>query len=117
MRPTARLQLRHVGFGYAKHLYGLDAIAERALQGIVLRANGKVAQQLLGFPFTVQDDPRERGETSLLHLVEEPGWDLAILDAGSLHFFAAPADVRARRWDQVTLVDVELLSHQADLHV
>ena len=73
------------------------------LEGIDARANGTVPHQLLGFPATVQDDPRERGETSLLHLVQDGRIGFSFLDAGSVHFFAAPDDVRARRWDRVTL--------------
>jgi len=103
VRPTARLQLRPVGFGSAKRWYGLDAVGERVLEGIDARANGTVPHQLLGFPATVQDDPREQGETSLLHLVQDGRIGFSFLDAGSVHFFAAPDDVRARRWDQVTL--------------
>ena len=103
VQPRARLQLRHVGFGYADYLYGLDAVAERTLERIVQRANGDVDHQLLGFPATVQDDPRHKGEVSLLHIVDDWQIGFSFLDAGSLHFYAPPEDVRAQRWDQVTL--------------
>jgi uncharacterized protein YwqG len=101
--PRAGLQLRHVGFGYANRLYGLDAIAEFTLERIVQRANGDVRHQLLGFPWTVQDDPRHMGEVSLLHIVSDWRIGFSLMDAGSLHFYAPPEDVRAQRWEQVTL--------------
>jgi hypothetical protein len=51
--PRPRLQLRHVGFGYALHRFGIEDAGERILGRIVQRANGATAHQLLGFPATV----------------------------------------------------------------
>jgi hypothetical protein len=59
--------------------------------------------QLLGFPATVQDDPRTNDEVSLLHLVDDWQIEFSFLDAGSVHFYAPADDLRARRWQQITL--------------
>jgi uncharacterized protein YwqG len=103
VHPRARLQLRHVGFGYALHRFGIDEDGERILERIVERANGDTVHQLLGFPATVQDDPRTNDEVSLLHLVDDWKLEFSFLDAGSVHFYAPADDLRARRWQQVTL--------------
>ena len=103
VRPRARLQLRHVGFRYALHRFGIDEDGERILERIAERANGNNVHQLLGFPATVQDDPRTNDEVSLLHLVDDWQLDFSFLDAGSVHFYAPADELRARRWQQVTL--------------
>ncbi|HEX5782369.1 MAG TPA: DUF1963 domain-containing protein [Solirubrobacteraceae bacterium] len=59
---------------------------------------------LLGHPAAfVQGDPREPGQVSLLHL----GWDEALgfeyLDGADLTFYGDAGDVRAGRWDRLTV--------------
>ena len=100
--PSARLQLRYVGFGYANHLYGLDSVSERVLERIVERANGTIRTSCSATPRPSRTTRVTRGETSLLHLVDDGEIGFSFMDAGSVHFFAAPNDVRAGRWDQVT---------------
>jgi hypothetical protein len=73
VKPAARLQLRHVGFGSGMTRYRLDALGESALEPLIWRLNGGVGHQLFGFPPTVQDDPRRDHEISLLHLANDPG--------------------------------------------
>jgi uncharacterized protein YwqG len=103
VQAHARLELRAVGIGYGARLFGIDADSEQVLERIVSHGNGGVAHQLLGFPATVRDDPRTAGEVSLLCMVDDWQLEFSFLDAGSLHFYAAEADVRARRWNRVTL--------------
>jgi hypothetical protein len=103
VKPRARLQMRYVGFGYGAWRFGIDTREEQILERIVPSANGNLAHQLLGFPRTVQDDPRRAGEVSLLHLVDDWRLEFSFLDAGSVHFYAPEADVRAARWNRVTL--------------
>ena len=52
--PTGRLQLRHVGFGSGKQRYGIDALAEKAVERLTGRVNGDARPQLLGYPWPVQ---------------------------------------------------------------
>lgn len=64
---------------------------------------GRPPHLLLGHPEPLQEDPREPGEASLLHVGwdEELGFDF--LDAGDLTFHGDPADVRAGRWERLTV--------------
>jgi uncharacterized protein YwqG len=103
--PTARLQLRHLGFGYGQRLFGLDALAEHAVERLIERVNGDARNQLLGYPWPVQDDPREPGQVVLLHVADdsEVGFGFDFMDAGDIHFLGTPEDIRARRWDQLTI--------------
>lgn len=58
---------------------------------------------ILGHPEFVQGDPREPGQVSLLHL----GWDEALgfeyLDGADLTFYGDAEDVRAGRWERLTV--------------
>jgi hypothetical protein len=58
---------------------------------------------LLGHPATTQDDPRDPGEIALLHV----GWDerlgFEFLDGGDLTVHGTAEDVRAGRWDRLTI--------------
>jgi hypothetical protein len=101
--PVARLQLRHLGFGYGKRLLGLDALAEQAVEQLTERINGAVDHQLLGYPRTVQDDPRQPGQIVLFHIADDPALDFSIMDAGDIHFLGTPQDIEALRWDQLTV--------------
>jgi hypothetical protein len=58
---------------------------------------------MLGNPSVVQEDPREPGEVSLLHMGsdEELGFDF--LDLGDITFYGDPDDVRAGRWERLTV--------------
>ena len=99
--PQARLQLRYVGFGYAMRTLGLDAVAEYVLGRVVWDVNGGVLDQLLGYPQVVQEDPRGDGDVAVLHLGDEALG--GFLDAGDLLFYGAADDVRAGRWDRLTI--------------
>ena len=46
--PTARLQLRYLGFGSGERRFGIDALAERAVERLTYRVNGDNRQQLWG---------------------------------------------------------------------
>ena len=93
----------------ARGAQGLDAaqrLAYEHLHGALLEATpelGEPGHLLLGHPVVVQGDPREPGEVSLLHL----GWDEALgfehLDGGDLTFHADADDVRAGRWERLTV--------------
>jgi hypothetical protein len=101
--PAARLQLRHVGFGFAMRKLGLDAVAEHVLADVVWNVNGNTAEQLLGYPPVVQEDPRTNDDdVAVLHLgTDALGGDF--LDAGDLFFYGPADDVRAGRWDRLTI--------------
>jgi hypothetical protein len=64
-----------------------------------------VPHQLLGWPLTVQDDPRgaDAADEVLLHIADDAALGLSILDAGALMFFGRPEDLRAARWERVTV--------------
>jgi hypothetical protein len=61
------------------------------------------AHLMLGHPAVVQEDPRAPGDVNVLHI----GWDEALgfefLDAGDLTLHGCAADVRAGRWERLTL--------------
>jgi uncharacterized protein DUF1963 len=80
----------------AAHRYAYDKLFE-ATQDFT------PGHMVLGHPVVVQGDPREPGQMSLLHI----GWDEALgfefLDAGDLTFHGDAADVRAGRWDRLTI--------------
>lgn len=101
--PTARLQLRYLGFGSGERLFGIDALAERAVEHLTYRVNGANSQQLLGHPQHIQDDPRGPGQIVLFHI--DGGGDLGFdfMDAGDIHFLGTPEDIRTGRWDQITV--------------
>ena len=63
------------------------------------RINGSPGAQLLGHPFPVQEDPRERGQRVVFHISESVGIGFAIMDGGELHFLG-----EAHRWDQLTVI-------------
>jgi hypothetical protein len=102
--PVARLQLRHLGFGYGNRLFGIDALAEGAVERLTERVNGAVDHQLLGHPRAVQDDPREPGQIVLFHIADDAELGFSFLDAGDIHFLGTPEDIKACRWDQLTVV-------------
>jgi hypothetical protein len=102
--PVARLQLRHVGFGYGNRLFGIDALAERAVERLTERVNGAVDHQLLGHPWAVQDDPREPGQIVLFHIADDAKLEFSFIDAGDIHFLGTPEDIKACRWHQLTVV-------------
>jgi Domain of unknown function (DUF1963) len=102
--PVARLQLRHLGFGYGNRLFGIDALAERAVERLTERVNGAVNHQLLGYPWPVQDDPRKPGQLVLFHIADDTELEFSFIDAGDIHFLGTPEDIKARRWDQLTVV-------------
>jgi hypothetical protein len=102
VQPTARLQLREVGFGSAASRFGIDAVGEHVLGQLTPAINGRIGHQLLGFPPVVQDDPREDGQVALFHIAHDADLGFDFLDAGDLLFFGAPDDIRARRWDRLT---------------
>jgi uncharacterized protein DUF1963 len=98
-----RLQLRHLGFGSGEERFGLDPLAEAAVLNLTARINGDVPHQLLGFPQPVQDDPREDDQVVLFHIADDPALEFNFLDAGDLHFLGTPDDIRAQRWDALTI--------------
>jgi len=69
------------------------------------RVNGNAQNQLLGYPWPVQEDPREPGQIVLLHVAgdNELGFWLDFLDAGDIHFLGTPEAIRGGRWDQLTV--------------
>jgi hypothetical protein len=99
--PAARLQLRYVGGGFAMYKLGLDAVAEHVLSRVVWAVNGNRPEQLLGYPQVVQEDPRKDGDVAVLHLGDDALG--GFLDAGDLLFYGATEDVRAGRWDRLTV--------------
>lgn len=101
--PTARLQLRHLGFGSGERRFGFDALAEAAVEHLTYRVNGANGQQLLGYPQPVQDDPRKDGQVVLFHI--DGGGDIGfeLMDGGDIHFLGTPDDILAGRWDQITV--------------
>jgi uncharacterized protein DUF1963 len=105
VRAVPRLQLRHVGFGFADHLWSIDALGERAIGRLLPAVNGRPRPQLLGWPLTAQDDPREADADAevLFHLGHHNPIGFHVLDAGDMMFFAPPAALRAHDWDQVTV--------------
>jgi hypothetical protein len=103
MTPVARLQLRHLGFGYGYHLFGLDALVEQAVVKLAERINGPTDHQLFGYPQGAGDDPRGQGQIELLHLADDPALGFMVMDAGDIHFLGTPQDIRAQRWHQITV--------------
>ncbi len=103
MSPVGRLQLRHLGFGYGNRLFGIDALAEHAVQTLTERVNGPIGHQLLGYPWPVQDDPRRPGQIVLFHIADDPDLAFSFIDAGDIHFLGAPEDIKACRWDRLTV--------------
>lgn len=101
--PTARLQLRYLGFGLGEHRFDIDAVAEGAVERLTYRVNGRNSQQLLGFPQHVQDDPREPGQIVLFHIDGEGDIGFEFMDGGDIHFLGTPQDIRAGRWDRITV--------------
>ena len=101
VRPTARLQLRHLWPGAERS--GTDAIEDAAIQRLQAAMNGRVHHQLLGHPQVVQDDPRQDGDVALFHLADDGALGFNFLDAGDLLWFGTPADIRARRWKRLTV--------------
>jgi Domain of unknown function (DUF1963) len=100
-----RLQLRHVGFGFGATLWGIDELAERTVGRLTPAVNGDPGHQLLGWPSTVQDDPRNgyRDDAeALLHLVPDREIGFMMMDGGDMMFFASRDALRATDWDQVT---------------
>ena len=76
MSPVGRLQLRHLGFGYGNRLFGIDALAEHAVQ---------------------------RRPVVLFHIADDPDLEFSFIDAGDIHFLGAPEDIKACRWDRLTV--------------
>jgi hypothetical protein len=68
VQPTARLQLREVGFGSAARRLGIDAVGEHVLGRLTSAVNGRIGHQLLGRPPVVQDDPRQDGQVAPFHI-------------------------------------------------
>lgn len=101
--PTARLQLRYGGFGSGEERFAIDALAARAVEHLTYRVNGANSQQLLGHPQHVQDDPREPGQIVLFHIDGEADIGFELMDGGDIHFLGTPEDIRAGRWDQITV--------------
>jgi hypothetical protein len=101
--PTARLQLRYLGFGSGERRFGIDALAARAVEHLTYRVNGGNSQQLLGYPQHVQDDPRRPGQIVLFHIDGGGNLGFDFMDAGDIHFLGTPEDIRAGRWDQITV--------------
>jgi hypothetical protein len=95
--PRGRLQLPHRRFG-------IDPLAQRAVERLTERVNGSIGHQLLGHPWPVQEDPREPGQIALFHIADDGDLGFGFLDAGAIHFLGRPADIRAGRWDQLTVV-------------
>jgi Domain of unknown function (DUF1963) len=102
--PVARLQLRHLGFGHGNRLFGIDALAEGAVERLTERVNGAVHHQLLGHPWAVQDDPRAPGQIVLFHIADDAELEFSFLDAGDIHFLGMPEDIKACRWNRLTVV-------------
>jgi hypothetical protein len=100
LRPVLTMPEKPEGLDAAQRL-AYDQFAD-ALQEVTpgLLEPGHL---LLGHPVVVQDDPREPGQVSLLHV----GWDEALrfefLDGGDLTFYADAGDVRAGRWERLTV--------------
>jgi hypothetical protein len=103
--PRARLQLRWVSADYAERLYGVEEAAGTVLEELCAAVNGYAPHQLLGWPPTVQDDPRgvEAATEVLLHLGTDHALRFSPMDAGSLMVFGDPADLRAARWERATV--------------
>jgi Domain of unknown function (DUF1963) len=66
-------------------------------------AASTATHSLRGFPEVVQEDPRENGQVALFRIGDDAGLGFSFLDAGDLLFFGAPEDIRAQRWDQLTI--------------
>ena len=103
VRPTPRLQIRHMGFGYATRRYGLDAVADDLLQRLAYSINGGEDHQLLGYPAVVQDDPRDDGDVALFHLGNDGELRFDFLDGGDLLFFGSADAIKARDWERLTV--------------
>ena len=103
VRPTSRLQIRHLHWELGNTLFGLDALAEDAVLELAERVNGSTHHQLLGFPWPVQEDPRQPGQIVLFHIADDPTIDFHFLDAGDLHFLGTPGDIKGQRWEQLTI--------------
>ena len=58
---------------------------------------------MLGHPTVVQWDPREPGQVSLLHIGYDEALRFEFLDGGDLTFYGDEDDVRAARWDRLTV--------------
>lgn len=98
------LQLRSLAWGVGEYLLGLDALAEHAVEQLRERIAEGVADQVLGHPITIQDDPRARDEITLLRMVSDHQRGFSYQDGGDLHFYGKPEDIAAARWDQVTVL-------------
>lgn len=61
------------------------------------------AHLLLGHPVPTQEDPREPGEVALLHIGPDGALGFEYLDGGDLTVHGAEDDVRAGRWDRLTV--------------
>ena len=83
---------------------GLDALAATAVERLAGRVNGSGAQQLLGHPWAVQEDPREPGQIVLFHTGDDEEFGIGFMDAGDLHFLGTPDDIRHGRWERITVV-------------
>ena len=100
------LQLRDLTWGVGEHLLGLDALASKAVDRLRTRLAGLRwdQHQLLGHPVTVQDDPREPGQATLLRVATDDAIGFSFQDGGDLHLYGAADDLRAAQWDRVTVL-------------